>query len=73
MSKHTPGPWKIRYPHYPNGYYITFEQHTANAQLMAAAPDMYEALSSLENDSNQMPDFMWDIVQAALKKARGEV
>ena len=41
----------------------------ANARLIAAAPDMYDALKSLENDAGQMPPFMWDIVQAAIAKA----
>lgn len=45
----------------------------ANAHLIAAAPDMYEALSNLENDDGkQMPPSAWKLVQDALKKARGE-
>lgn len=51
--------------------------------LIAAAPTMkaeidslkeqrdelLEVLRSLENDAGQMPDFMWDMVQAAIAKA----
>jgi hypothetical protein len=43
----------------------------ANARLAAAAPEMFEALRSLENDARQMPDFMWQMVQNAVEKAGG--
>ncbi len=43
-----------------------------NAKLIAAAPDMLEALSSLENDAGQMPDLMWEMVQDAVAKAGGK-
>ena len=45
----------------------------ANAHLIAAAPDMFEALSNLENDNGaNMPPSAWKLVQDALAKARGE-
>lgn len=44
----------------------------ANAHLLAAAPDLYEALANLENDAGQIPEHAWQMVQAALAKARGE-
>lgn len=44
----------------------------ANARLIAAAPDMFEALRSLENDAGQIPDFMWNMVQDAVEKAGGK-
>lgn len=44
----------------------------ANAHLIAAAPDLYEALDNLENDDGSIPDHAWKLVQAALAKARGE-
>lgn len=45
----------------------------ANAHLIAAAPDMYEALNNLENDDGKaMPPSAWKLVQDALAKARGE-
>lgn len=49
------------------------EQRMPNAHLIAAAPDMYEALQNLENDDGKsMPKSAWDMCQNALKKARGE-
>lgn len=49
----------------------------ANALLIAAAPDMYEALSCMfdrwEPDSDGGQDrLMWERARAALAKARGE-
>ena len=37
--------------------------------LISAAPDMLEALLNLENDDGNIPDTIWDMVQAAIKKA----
>lgn len=45
----------------------------ANAKLLAAAPDMYEALALLgENYLDNLPDGVADMVCLALAKARGE-
>ena len=44
----------------------------ANAHLIAAAPDLYEALASIENDDGRIPAAIWAMREAALKKARGE-
>lgn len=44
----------------------------ANARLIAAAPEMYELLETIENDSSQVPEWLWNKIQATLKKARGE-
>ena len=43
-----------------------------NANLIAAAPEMYDMLQSIENDADQIPPFFWDKIQAVLAKARGE-
>jgi hypothetical protein len=51
-----------------------FDEHSANANLIAAAPLMYEALANLENDdAERMPASAWKLVQDALKAARGEM
>lgn len=43
-----------------------------DAKLIAAAPDMYEALKNLENeDGSTMPATAWDLVNKALDKAEG--
>jgi hypothetical protein len=44
----------------------------ANAALIAAAPDLYEALASIENDDGRIPATIWDMRNAALAKSRGE-
>ena len=48
------------------------EERVANAQLISAAPEMYEALENIENDANQVPKHVWGMITKALKKARGE-
>lgn len=48
----------------------TFE---ANTQLISAAPDLYEALASIENDDGRIPPAIWELRNKALAKARGEL
>ena len=43
----------------------------ANARLIAAAPDLLEALQNLENDDGCIPKHAWDMVQNAINKASG--
>jgi len=40
--------------------------------LIAAAPDLLEALENLENDAGQIPDDAWKIVKDAIARAKGE-
>jgi len=49
-----------------------YEEGFANAKLIAAAPDMLEALMNLENDNNSIPDHVWNMVKYAIKKATGK-
>jgi hypothetical protein len=62
------------------GNYVATPEHqaevdrieAANARLIAAAPDMLEALLNLENDGwANMPPSAWKLVQDAIAKATG--
>ena len=44
----------------------------ANANLIAAAPEMYEALRSIENDNGYIPHTIWKMIQNAISKAEGK-
>jgi hypothetical protein len=95
VSSHTPGPWAYRQSHSDTcdlevldsdgnvvaGEYGVREQ--ANARLIAAAPELYEALSKIEKrlfafghvqtnlDRHDVAS-MLDVARGALAKARGE-
>lgn len=88
MSKHTPGPWSIT-----NGTILGSDgvgvtrpisrfdgAADANAHLIAAAPDLYEAckklamLSSGAEDDDAYAEVPWSVIEdarAALAKAEG--
>lgn len=82
MTKHTPGPWTARGPlvDIPNGPSAircsdtgeTSEQDCANARLVAAAPDMAEALKaalrchSIELTDQETGETFGNIIRAAL-------
>lgn len=42
-----------------------------DVNLIAAAPDMLEALQNLENDDNSIPEHAWNLVKYAIEKATG--
>ena len=44
----------------------------ANARLIAAAPDLLDALKNLENDDGSIPAHAWELVQSAIAKAEGK-
>ena len=90
MSKHTPGRWMIRAERYR---YIHVYAHgggiahldtvdgegMANANLIAAAPDLLEVLEELLSMCQRQEDFhddddgcMFERASAAIAKARGE-
>ena len=97
MSNHTPGPWLIVSTYVrtaintAQGIHvamvnwwkgISVKEHEANARLIAAAPDMLEALEWLSNEFDCRDDeygvvgFTRDEfrkAEAAIRKARGEV
>lgn len=43
-----------------------------DAQQCVAAPDMLEALKSIENDDERIPKTIWKLRNAAIAKAEGE-
>lgn len=93
-TEHTPGPWKIGKPNQDTFYVLTESEHIgmlptkernseANAKLIAAAPEMLEALnrcvSCLEHMAKH-PEYYslqteerskerYDMVMSAIKKA----
>jgi len=84
MSKHTPAPWEIRedtqYPLHGiwanNSKFPTYIARTcfapnseANAKLIAAAPELLEALKKIANTSSDAPEAMRVIAKQAIKKA----
>ena len=44
----------------------------ANAKLISAAPDLFEALINIENDDNRIPSTIWEMRNKAINKALGE-
>jgi len=44
----------------------------ANARLISAAPDLLDALKSIENDDGSIPKAIWDLRNAAIDKAEGK-
>ena len=90
-SKHTPGPWDTKHTATPEwaqqsavyaggreravALVYDGEHHEANAALIAAAPDMYEALRALRDakrESTQALRHAADrLLDAALAKAEG--
>lgn len=83
MSGHTPGPWSTNhagFTHAKNGACVAevgidvlpFEEVEANASLIAAAPDLLEALENIDNDNGQIPDHAWRMIKSAIARAKGE-
>lgn len=48
---------------------VSYNEQKANAKLIAAAPDLLEALMNIENDDNSIPATIWEMRNAAIKKA----
>ena len=45
------------------------ESIMANAILISKAPEMLEMLMTIENDNNQVPEWLWDKIQTLIKEA----
>ena len=87
-EKWTPGPWHVNYSKFSqvkaaNGAIVAtcnrlsnLVNLQSNANLIAAAPDMYEALRAIISDLPSNRDWLDPVVERAakdaLKKARGE-
>jgi len=96
MSKHTPGPWSIARSGFPvdafgilsgdmaigqTVYIEDYDEHLANARLIAAAPEMLEAckqalrrIEQLDIDADPAvgPDPTQDLLKAVIAKAEGK-
>jgi hypothetical protein len=86
MSKHTPGPWNVGHEDENTGEievisdgrpYVCLvlpgaidEVTPANARLIAAAPELLEALQRL--DKNGHTQATWEFALRAIAKATGE-
>ena len=90
MSKFTPGPWQINGSHiytadperallaqvFNPGERVSDYPLVENARLIAAAPELYEALERIVENNNTISVIQYDDrlrARAALAKARGEV
>lgn len=69
--KGTPGEWRADKKRVFFGENPIELRSVHDANLVAAAPDMLEALQSLENDDGHIPESVWNAVKKAIAKARG--
>jgi len=61
----------IDYAAYEGMWFARYDdtEDEANARLIAAAPELLEALKNLENDDGSIPSHAWALCQAAISKA----
>lgn len=77
-GKHTPGPWhvsgKATINHPVRGWIASVSpvDRAANARLIAAAPELLEALERVSRWQGKLSYDDWEQVDAAIAKARGE-
>ena len=75
MSKHTPGPWKrkiksVLIPIAPYEWAEAYGGSIANARLIAAAPDLLEALKEIVAAADGKG---WEQLDPSFKKARAAI
>lgn len=76
--KHTSGPWKVAKCHPNNNFsvYATgpllYTEKESDASLIAASPDMFDALQSIVDAFGDQDCILMDQCKAALCKAKGE-
>lgn len=62
------------HPDYYDGAILVAEGvQPHNAHLIAAAPELLDALENLENDDGSIPAPAWEMCQYAIARARGRV
>lgn len=82
-AKHTPGPWISRQPEKWCGRYrvetpagieiAAVPQDEANARLIAAAPELLDALEAIiGHDAHLLNPYRVEAARIAIAKARGE-
>lgn len=75
-TKHTPGPWTVNANgiNSPDGHIVFFDvsggPHETDARLIAAAPELLEALEKLEQTASFWKDMGVNIPFDDLKQAR---
>jgi hypothetical protein len=58
---------------YRSGFFIGVDEQKANAQLIAAAPDLLDALERIaEHYSASLPDHMQEEIADVIAKAKGQ-
>ena len=57
---------------FDSNYGVPWEEIIANVKLIAAAPEMLEALKGTINAEDSIPDYMAQIINAAIAKAEGK-
>jgi len=85
MRKHTPGPWEIEYDDLTEEWIVFWETGSAevgganaanNANLIAAAPEMYEALgrayASTKYSGWLADSQLLGCIEKAIAKAKGQ-
>ncbi|AUR89765.1 hypothetical protein NVP1132O_29 [Vibrio phage 1.132.O._10N.222.49.F8] len=86
MEKFSKGPWFVRWGGDCRAiktsegtlimgnerYYPWTPKSGHDWNLIASAPEMYDLLNSIENDSGQVPEWLFERIQLVLAKARGE-
>jgi len=80
MDNHTPGPWFVEAQNVHSGgrvicrtdWNIRDQVDDANARLIAAAPELLEALEALMAHEPDHSDTLWENALAAIAKAKGQ-
>lgn len=86
-AKHTKGDWRYSHAKGQAKKYVMCDglriatvpinsgktDAKANAHIISAAPEMLQALLSIENDDGTIPEAIWELRNKAIAKALGEI